>query len=138
MTVYRHWRHLAACRDQVTADDDPFFAGTKDGDRRALAICARCPVQAACLTYAVRTGQRYGVWGGQREQEVRRLVALDRQGQSRISALSGRANAGKARCKHGHPFNQANTYYTRDGKRRCRTCLRDAFTAWVTRGGRRA
>ena len=23
-----------------------------------------CPVRAACLIYAVTTGQRYGIWGG--------------------------------------------------------------------------
>jgi HNH endonuclease len=25
-------------------------------------------------------------------------------------------------CKHGHEFNEANTYWTRDGKRSCRRC----------------
>jgi hypothetical protein len=29
----------------------------------ARAVCAGCPVQAACLAYAIEN-QRYGVWGG--------------------------------------------------------------------------
>jgi hypothetical protein len=32
----------------------------------------------------------------------------------------------KTHCPQGHPYDDANTYITRDGKRRmCRTCLRD-------------
>jgi uncharacterized UBP type Zn finger protein len=25
-------------------------------------------------------------------------------------------------CKHGHPFSEANTYWTKDGRRHCRAC----------------
>jgi hypothetical protein len=32
------------------------------------------------LTFAVRTGQQYGIWGGQPEQIIRRLIAADRAG----------------------------------------------------------
>lgn len=27
-------------------------------------ICARCPERAACLSWAIRHGERHGVWGG--------------------------------------------------------------------------
>lgn len=33
-------------------------------------------------------------------------------------------NARKTECVHGHPFDEANTYYTAEGRRRCRTCNR--------------
>jgi WhiB family transcriptional regulator, redox-sensing transcriptional regulator len=122
MTVDRSWRDRAACRDVVTAEFDPFFAGTPEGTQAAIAICGTCPVPAACLTFAVRTGQQYGVWGGQPEQALRRLVALTRRGQ----VPATHHNASKTHCKRGHPFDLANTYYAPDGQRRCRTCLRDA------------
>ncbi len=118
MTEVGSWRDRAACRDLVTADDDPFS------------------VRDDCLTFAVRTGQQYGVWGGQTEQTVRRLIALDRAGRpshGRVSA--GHPNASKTRCKRGHPFDAHNTYYAPDGQRRCRTCLREAQPVRALEGG---
>jgi WhiB family redox-sensing transcriptional regulator len=121
------WRDLAACRGLVTADYDPFFAGTEDGDRQAKAICTTCSVTDPCLAYAIRTGQLWGVWGGKTPQELRLLIAQDRRGRARDQRVpGGHPHASKTHCKHGHPFDQANTYYAPDGRRRCRTCLREA------------
>lgn len=33
-------------------------------------------------------------------------------------------NARKTHCKHGHPFDEENTYVDRDGRRSCRACAR--------------
>jgi len=119
----------------VTADYDPFFANSNDLQVEALAICITCPVRDDCLTFAVRTGQQYGIWGGQPQRIVRRLIALDRAGRPQVrEAPAGHPNASKTHCKRGHRFDVANTYYTPDGKRRCRTCLREAQPA---RGARR-
>jgi WhiB family transcriptional regulator, redox-sensing transcriptional regulator len=136
MTEVRSWRDEAACRDLVTADDDPFFADTDEATRAAVAICATCAVRDDCLTFAVRTGQQYGVWGGQPEQTIRRLIALDRAGRpsgGRVPA--GHPNASKTHCKWGHPFDAHNTYYAPDGQRRCRACLRAAQPVRALEGG---
>jgi WhiB family transcriptional regulator, redox-sensing transcriptional regulator len=124
MTALRNWRELAACRKTVTARYDPFFDGTEDGERAALAICRTCRVQGECLAYAVATGQSYGVWGGRPQRELRRLVALDRLGRAQVRAAGRHRNANKDRCEHGHRFDAANTYYTPTGERRCRICRR--------------
>jgi WhiB family transcriptional regulator, redox-sensing transcriptional regulator len=130
------WRDQAACRDVVTADYDPFFADGEAGQLEAIAICATCRVRDDCLTFAVRTGQQYGVWGGQRQQMIRRLIALDRAGRPRASETpAGHPNASKTHCKRGHRFSAENTYYTPDGKRRCRTCLREAQPIRASKGG---
>jgi len=127
MTELRSWRNEAACRDVVTADYDPFFADTTDGQLEAIAICATCPVRDDCLTFAVRTGQQYGIWGGQPQQMVRRLIALERAGRPhRRLAPASHPQASKTHCKRSHRFDLANTYYAPDGQRRCRTCLREA------------
>jgi WhiB family redox-sensing transcriptional regulator len=127
MTNLHSWRDQAACKDLVTADYDPFFAGTNDATQAAVAICTTCPVRDDCLTFAVRTAQQYGIWGGQTEQTIRRLIALDRAGRPHGHRVPpGHPQASKTHCKRGHPFDAHNTYYTPDGQRRCRTCLRDA------------
>jgi WhiB family redox-sensing transcriptional regulator len=139
VTTVTDWRDLAECRDLVTADDDPFFDGGEDNQRAAIAICQLCPVQDPCLAYAISTGQQYGVWGGKPQAELRRLVAQDRGGRRRSEqAPTGHFNAAKTRCKRGHRFDAANTYYAADGSRRCRACLRDAYVAWARRAKRQA
>jgi WhiB family transcriptional regulator, redox-sensing transcriptional regulator len=132
----RSWRDLAACLDVVSADYDPFFAESAELRAEAIAICATCPVRDDCLTFAVRTGQQHGIWGGQPERIVRRLIAADRAGLPQARRVpAGHPQASKTHCKHGHPFNAANTYYTPDGRRRCRTCLREAQPVRALEGG---
>jgi WhiB family redox-sensing transcriptional regulator len=132
----RSWRDLAACLDVVSADHDPFFADSAELQAEAIAICAICLVRDDCLTFAVRTGQQYGIWGGQPERIVRRLIAADRAGRPHHrQAPASHPQARKTHCKHGHRFSAANTYYTPDGRRRCRTCLREAQSIRASGGG---
>ena len=73
------WQFRAACRGE---DASLFFAPgyferreEKDHrEARAKAICARCPVRADCLDYALRIREPHGVWGGMNEQERRVLL----------------------------------------------------------------
>lgn len=67
------WQDAAACR----GEDLVLFFGP-DGERQperdnrereARSVCARCPVQTECLSYAVARPEKYGVWGGQNEEE---------------------------------------------------------------------
>jgi WhiB family transcriptional regulator, redox-sensing transcriptional regulator len=125
------WRDLALCRQIVTADYDPFFSDDPEDQDDALAVCAVCPVQGACLAYAIRTAQPYGIWGGCPQAELQRLIAHDRAGRPRRTlAEAEHHNAAKVRCRRGHPFDAANTYYDAAGKRRCRACLRSAWHRW--------
>lgn len=68
------WRAAAACRD----DDGEFWFPVGDGpDARAQAkyavsVCNRCPVAAACLTWAMDNGADHGVWGGMTAQQRHR------------------------------------------------------------------
>ena len=47
-----------------------------------------------------------------------------------LIAAAEHHNAAKTRCRRGHPFDAANTYYDAAGKRRCRACLRAAWHRW--------
>lgn len=61
----------AACRD---SDPELFFpisdAGPAlDQTARARTICARCPIQSACLEWALTEGIAFGIYGGLDEHE---------------------------------------------------------------------
>jgi WhiB family redox-sensing transcriptional regulator len=69
------WRDFAACRD---TNPDLFFPVGTTGPaieqiEQAKAVCRECPVQTACLEFALLTNQDSGVWGGTSEEERRKL-----------------------------------------------------------------
>lgn len=37
-------------------------------------MCAACTVAADCLDYAIRNGERFGVWGGLTDRQRRRIA----------------------------------------------------------------
>ncbi|MGN9842938.1 WhiB family transcriptional regulator [Nonomuraea sp. H19] len=75
------WTVRAACKD---ADPGLFFPPTwnstpSQADDQARRICQACPVQAACLDWALRTGEPDGMWGGTTPEERRQLRARYQQ-----------------------------------------------------------
>ncbi len=69
------WRSDALCRD---TDPELFFPVGATGSAlvqidRAKQVCEECPVQTACLDYALETNQDSGIWGGTSEDERRVL-----------------------------------------------------------------
>lgn len=86
----RDWRQDAACLDE---DPELFFpVGTAEPalaqTAQAKKVCARCPVRATCLEWAMKQGQSSGVWGGLTEEE-RRL--LKRRGRTRMPKANRKA-----------------------------------------------
>ena len=49
-------------------DVDLFFREDVASQQTALSICAQCPLQKACLAYAL-DNEEYGVWGGTTESQ---------------------------------------------------------------------
>ncbi|MGH8901156.1 MAG: WhiB family transcriptional regulator [Egibacteraceae bacterium] len=75
------WRDRAAC---LGLDVELFFPLGATGPaleqtERAKAVCARCPVSASCLEWALRTNQDAGIWGGLTEDQRRTLRRLQRR-----------------------------------------------------------
>jgi WhiB family transcriptional regulator, redox-sensing transcriptional regulator len=64
-------------RDAACAETDPeaFFPyGEVSAEvRLAKAVCATCPVQNECLTYALEVDEPHGIWGGLTPKERKRL-----------------------------------------------------------------
>lgn len=64
------WQDDALC---AQVDPDAHFPEMGGSTKTAKAVCARCPVTAECLAYALEHNERFGVWGGVSERERRRM-----------------------------------------------------------------
>lgn len=64
------WRDFAICKG---LDPNIFFPGSYDTSAVDLAkrICASCPVQLACADYGISHFERYGIWGGFTQRQLR-------------------------------------------------------------------
>ena len=65
-----HWQDRAAC---FGIEPDLFFPVSEDEAGAALAFCGGCRIREECLAWALKNGERYGVWGGLTEQQRRRV-----------------------------------------------------------------
>src|SRR5689334_2397283 len=73
------WAARGACRTQnpelfFPLNIEPYSWQVK----RAKQVCGGCPVRLDCLTYALESAQKYGIWGGATEDERRRMRARAR------------------------------------------------------------
>jgi WhiB family redox-sensing transcriptional regulator len=64
------WIKRAACRG---LDAELFYPLKGLPVTEAKRVCARCPVKAPCLEFALRTNEKFGVWGGLSAIERRRM-----------------------------------------------------------------
>jgi WhiB family redox-sensing transcriptional regulator len=64
------WMGDALC---AQVDTELFFPEKGASSREARKVCKSCPVRKECLEFSVKTGQRFGVWGGQSERERRKI-----------------------------------------------------------------
>ena len=55
------WQLEAVCNQ---TDPDAFFPAYPNQARRAMMVCAKCPVKKECYDYAIKNNEEYGVWGG--------------------------------------------------------------------------
>ena len=81
------WWSDAAC---LTADPELFFPVSSLGPAlrqvaQAKAICARCHIQQACLSYALDVGPVQGIWGGSTEAERRLLRQRGHRARARLA-----------------------------------------------------
>ena len=64
------WMAFGRCAE---TDPEAFFPEKGGSTRQAKQVCKGCPVTGECLEYALRTDQRFGIWGGKSERERRKL-----------------------------------------------------------------
>ena len=67
----RPWEAEAACRGM---DPSIFFPVNEEDALDAIAVCGACPVRDECLSWALETRERFGVWGGMTEKQRRSML----------------------------------------------------------------
>ena len=70
------WQTLAECRGERV---ELFIPDRGGPSARAKQMCARCPVKAECLRFALAIPDLVGYWAGTNERERRRLRATRRR-----------------------------------------------------------
>ncbi|HKA93408.1 MAG TPA: WhiB family transcriptional regulator [Acidimicrobiia bacterium] len=95
----RTWQLRAACRGPESVLFFPPTTPERKDERdareaKAKSICAACPVQVACLDYALSIREPHGIWGGLTEAERRLLVDLQPSPSQAPAAAVGKPAAG--------------------------------------------
>lgn len=66
------WVRAARCA-KLELPSRLFFPERGESISLAVQCCARCSVRRECLDYALRTNEKFGIWGGTSERERRRM-----------------------------------------------------------------
>jgi WhiB family redox-sensing transcriptional regulator len=82
------WQDFANC---LGVDPDLFFPERGASTREAKEVCRGCVVREQCLEYALRNGEKFGIWGGMSERERRRIRR--QRAVARAAALEASASA---------------------------------------------
>lgn len=67
------WSLEGLCLGLGKKADKIFFPEQGGNTKEAKCLCARCPVRTQCLEYALRRGEKFGIWGGKTEKERRKM-----------------------------------------------------------------
>lgn len=57
-----------------------FFSEIPEEKYEAKNLCFSCPVRKDCIKYALESKQIWGIWGGKDENEIRRTLSVDANG----------------------------------------------------------
>ena len=126
----RRWQERANC---LGVDPDLFFPERGASTKEAKSVCGGCEVKSECLEYALRHGEKFGIWGGMSERErrrIRRQRALVRRGLAsawRDAPGVGTRPGQSAGVVAGKlPRAVADPGLDRGGRRRCRPSSRNS------------
>jgi WhiB family redox-sensing transcriptional regulator len=75
------WREEALCSKKENSDlVDLFFSDELEDKHKVKNLCFSCPVREDCIKYALESKEIWGVWGGRDENEIRRTLSVDADG----------------------------------------------------------
>mgnify|MGYP001250654885 FL=1 len=79
----KDWSNRAMCKNLET---EVFFPSRGEAVTPIKIICKSCPVVKPCLEYAMKSGEKFGIWGGTSERDRRKMRGL--RGRQRIKGIT--------------------------------------------------
>jgi len=77
----QHWREQALC---AQVGSEVFFLPKGGSAKEAREICAKCPVAAECLQYAVNNPEiNDGIWAGKTSEQLQKMRVTTNGGERR-------------------------------------------------------
>lgn len=59
---------------------DNFFSPSAEKRYEAKNLCFTCPVRGDCIQWALENKELWGIWGGRDDNEIRRTLSVDAEG----------------------------------------------------------
>lgn len=75
------WQPAALCAQPEYAEYKEFFFSADPKEKYAAKnLCFQCPVREDCVKWALENKEIWGVWGGRDENEIRRTLSVNADG----------------------------------------------------------
>jgi WhiB family redox-sensing transcriptional regulator len=75
------WQQDALCaKPENDKYKDYFFSADVEKKYEAKNLCFSCPVREQCVKWALENGEIWGIWGGRDENEIRRTLSVNAEG----------------------------------------------------------
>jgi Transcription factor WhiB len=111
------WQRRAACRGRLDLD---WIDPSPTQETQCRTVCAGCPVRALCRTFALASGEPWGIWGGLDPDERASIARSAGYPPPRALPPHGtNARYAKHRCPCT-PCRRAHTVYERQRQERVR------------------
>jgi len=76
-----HWQNKSLCAKKENIHMVEWFFSENTKEKYAAKnLCFSCPVRKDCIKYALEEKEIWGVWGGRDENEIRRILSIDADG----------------------------------------------------------
>lgn len=75
------WQSDAVCAQPENQDKKEFFFSPHAEEKyTAKNLCFSCPVRGDCVRWALENGEIWGIWGGRDENDIRRTLSVNSEG----------------------------------------------------------
>lgn len=78
----KNWLSDALC----AKSEIDFFSEDPVEQASAKSLCSQCPVRMQCLSTALENKDRFGIWGGASETDIRNALSIDPNGKPTSSS----------------------------------------------------
>lgn len=115
------------CSDP-SIDPNIFYSYDPQDISTAKAICADCPLRKVCLETALDSEERWGVWGGASQNELRIAQSVDSSGE-----LKSYGTGFPTRCLYCGPYSTKYLYVIEKKRTGTKVACSKCGLEWITK-----